>query len=66
MVRGEAFRKMEERKLGVNLELLEPASPGIPVAPNHAAFGIAGLAAGLILGVTRTSWPAKASEARLS
>jgi hypothetical protein len=50
MARGGEFRKMEEHKLGVNLEVLDPASPGIPVAPNRAAFGAAGLGLGLVLG----------------
>jgi hypothetical protein len=45
---------MQDHKFGENLEVLEPASlPEVSVWPNRLAISAAGLAAGLLLGVTR-------------
>lgn len=45
------IRRIEERRLGSNLEVLDPASlPANPVAPNRMAVTAAGIAIGLMLG----------------
>jgi uncharacterized protein involved in exopolysaccharide biosynthesis len=46
-------KDLEEHKAGENLEVLDPASlPQAPIAPDRLAIAAAGLALGLLLGVT--------------
>ena len=48
---GEAIRFMAERKMGPNLEVLDPASfPSWPVSPNRVTMALLGLPAGLMVG----------------
>jgi hypothetical protein len=49
---GGEIQKMEEHKIGENLEVLDPASlPQAPDGPNRLAIAGAGLVAGLLLGI---------------
>jgi LPS O-antigen subunit length determinant protein (WzzB/FepE family) len=52
----EKVREIEEHKVGMNLEVLDPASlPEKPIAPNRLLIAAIGLASGLLLGIL-TLW----------
>jgi LPS O-antigen subunit length determinant protein (WzzB/FepE family) len=50
-------RRIEERKLGTNLEVLDPASlPQAPISPNRTVVSGIGVAFGLMIGALSVRW----------